>query len=61
MSEIGIMALISFRSHLKMTECILISSKLSIHDSYVWGYVPGLVPINFAAKRLRILISRAQK
>ena len=44
-----------------MTECILIRSKWSIRGSHVWGYVLGLIPINFTAKRLQILISRAQK
>ena len=61
MSEMGKMAYISFRSHLKMAACILIGSKWPIHGSHVWGYVLGLSSINFTAKRPRILFSRAQK
>ena len=61
MSEMGKMAYISFRSHLKMAECILIESKWPIHGSHVWGYVLGLSSINFTSKRPRILLSRAQK
>ena len=49
MSEISKIAYISFRSHLKTAECILIESKWPIHGSHVWGYVPGLVFIKFTA------------
>ena len=60
MSEIRKMSYISFRSHLKMTKCILIGSKWSIHGYHVWGYVLGLSSINFTTKRPRILFSRAK-
>ena len=60
MSEMGKMAYISFRSHLKMAECILIGSKWSIHGYLAWGYVLGLSFINFTTKRPRILFSRAK-